>query len=109
MLRAALSKARPLLARASESCDGRALPLLAAGTTVAAATFTVALADDSVMHPVVQSWDHLGYLSCYDASSLRRGHQVYAQVCASCHGLSHIAYRNLVNVCYSELEAKDMT
>ena len=40
--------------------------------------------------------------------SIRRGHQVYAQVCASCHGLSRIAYRNLVGVCYSEAEAKAM-
>ena len=43
-----------------------------------------------------------------DAASLRRGHQVYAQVCASCHGLSRIAYRNLVGVCYSEAEMKAM-
>ena len=40
--------------------------------------------------------------------SVRRGHQVYAQVCASCHGLSRIAYRNLVGVCYSEAEVKAM-
>ena len=26
--------------------------------------------------------------------SIRRGHQVYTEVCASCHGLSRIAYRN---------------
>ena len=33
---------------------------------------------------------------------------VYAQVCASCHGLSAIAYRNLIGVCYTEEEAKAM-
>ena len=33
---------------------------------------------------------------------------VYTQVCASCHGLSRIAYRNLVDVCYSEAEVKEM-
>jgi cytochrome c1 len=26
--------------------------------------------------------------------SIRRGHQVYAQVCAACHGLERIAFRN---------------
>jgi ubiquinol-cytochrome c reductase cytochrome c1 subunit len=34
--------------------------------------------------------------------------QVYAQVCAACHGLKRIAYRNLVGVCYTEDEAKEM-
>jgi ubiquinol-cytochrome c reductase cytochrome c1 subunit len=38
--------------------------------------------------------------------SIRRGHQVYAQVCAACHGLKRIAFRNLVGVCYTEEEAK---
>lgn len=40
--------------------------------------------------------------------SIRRGHQVYTQVCASCHSLSRISYRNLVGVCYSEEEAKKL-
>merc|ERR1719198_2179420 len=50
----------------------------------------------------------MGFTSSFDAASIRRGHMVYAQVCASCHGLSRIAYRNLVGVCYSEAEAKAM-
>ena len=44
----------------------------------------------------------------YPYISLRRGHQVYTQVCASCHSLNRIAYRNLVGVCYSEEEAKKL-
>merc|ERR1712060_402692 len=52
--------------------------------------------------------DFGGFLSSYDAASVRRGHQVYTQVCASCHGLARIAYRNLVGVCYSEGEVKAM-
>ena len=31
---------------------------------------------------------------------------MYTQVCASCHGLARIAYRNMVNVMYSEAEMK---
>ena len=30
------------------------------------------------------------------------------EVCASCHGLARIAYRNLVGVCFNEDEAKAM-
>lgn len=38
-------------------------------------------------------------------NSIRRGHQVYKQVCATCHSLDLLAYRNLVNTCYTEDEA----
>jgi len=31
---------------------------------------------------------------------------VYTNVCASCHSLNRVAFRNLVGVCYSEAEAK---
>jgi len=64
------------------------------------------LANDQQLHPPAQPWDFGGYLDSYDAASVRRGHQVYTQVCASCHGLARIAYRNLTNVCYSEAEAR---
>jgi cytochrome c1 len=39
-------------------------------------------------------------------AAIRRGHIVYTQVCASCHSMSRVNYRNLVGVCYSEEEAK---
>ena len=34
--------------------------------------------------------------------------QVYTQICATCHGLERIAYRNLVGVCFTEDEVKNM-
>ena len=36
----------------------------------------------------------------------RRGYQVYKQVCAACHSMKYLAYRNLVGVTHSEAEAK---
>lgn len=41
-------------------------------------------------------------------SSIRRGYQVYREVCAACHSLDRIAWRNLVGVCYTADEAKAM-
>ncbi|RWR83538.1 Cytochrome c1-1, heme protein, mitochondrial isoform 2 [Cinnamomum micranthum f. kanehirae] len=35
-----------------------------------------------------------------------RGRQVYQQVCAYCHSMSLISYRELVGVAYTEKEAK---
>jgi len=46
--------------------------------------------------------------NAFDASAIRRGHQVYQQVCASCHGMRRVAYRTLVGVCYTEAEVKEM-
>ena len=37
---------------------------------------------------------------------IRRGYQVYKQVCAACHSMEYMAYRHLVNVCFTEEEAK---
>lgn len=38
--------------------------------------------------------------------SVRRGYEVYKQVCSACHSLKYIAYRNLVGVTHTEAEAK---
>ena len=45
-------------------------------------------------------------MAAFDHRSIRRGHEVYANVCATCHSLNGIAYRNLVGVAYSEDQAK---
>lgn len=37
---------------------------------------------------------------------VRRGYEVYKQVCAACHSLKYIKYRQLVNVFMTEAEAK---
>lgn len=42
------------------------------------------------------------------ANRIRRGHQVYQEVCASCHSMSLISYRDLVGVAYTEDETKAM-
>ncbi|GJS88283.1 elongation factor-like GTPase 1 [Tanacetum coccineum] len=39
---------------------------------------------------------------------IRRGHQVYTQVCASCHSIGLISYCDLVGVAYTEEETKAM-
>lgn len=37
---------------------------------------------------------------------MRRGYEVYKQVCASCHALQYLAYRHLVGQTHTEAEAK---
>lgn len=38
--------------------------------------------------------------------SIRRGYQVYKQVCAACHSMEYLAFRNLVGVSHTEEEVK---
>lgn len=40
--------------------------------------------------------------------SIRRGYQVYREVCAACHSLDRIAWRNLVGVSHTADEARTM-
>lgn len=60
------------------------------------------------LHVTDYPFDHKGPMSAFDAGSIRRGHEVYKNICATCHSLERIAYRNLVGVCYTEEEAKAM-
>jgi len=50
----------------------------------------------------------MGLLSSYDCASLRRGFQVYRQVCATCHSIERIHYRELVGVTHSTEELLEM-
>ena len=38
--------------------------------------------------------------------SVRRGYQVYKEVCSACHGMEQLYFRNLVGVSHTEDEAK---
>jgi len=42
----------------------------------------------------------------FDRQQLQRGFQVYKEVCAACHGLQYVAFRNLADLGYNEPEIK---
>ena len=42
-----------------------------------------------------QKWSFSGMTGTYDSQQLQRGFGVYKEVCAACHSLSRIAFRNL--------------
>jgi len=58
------------------------------------------------LHPAKLPWDHKGHLDSLDHGSIRRGYMVYKQVCAACHSMRFLAFRNLVGVTHTEEEAK---
>jgi len=53
-----------------------------------------------------QEWSWQGILGGFDRQQLQRGFQMYREVCASCHGLDYIAFRNLEAIGYSEDQVK---
>lgn len=89
----------------------RALALAGAGISGLLSFATLPSAADEAEHGLAAPsypWPHEGILSSYDHASIRRGHQVYQEVCASCHSMSLISYRDLVGVAYTEEETKAM-
>ena len=40
-------------------------------------------------------WTFKGLFGKFDRASLQRGYQVYTEVCASCHSMKYLSYRNL--------------
>jgi len=63
-------------------------------------------ASDDVLHPPSYPWSHSQPWQSFDHASIRRGFLVYKQICATCHSLDRISFRNLVNVSHTEQEAK---
>ena len=44
---------------------------------------------------LTQDWSFEGITGKFDRASLQRGYQVYTEVCASCHSMRLLSYRNL--------------
>ncbi|PSN50790.1 Cytochrome c1 [Blattella germanica] len=63
-------------------------------------------ASDLELHPPKNVWSHSGFFASLDHASIRRGYEVYKSVCAACHSMRFIAYRNLIGVSHTEAEAK---
>ncbi|MDX1574882.1 MAG: cytochrome c1 [Kiloniellales bacterium] len=53
-----------------------------------------------------QDWSFDGLFGLFDRPQLQRGLQVYQEVCAGCHGLKYIAFRNLSDLGYTEDQIK---
>jgi ubiquinol-cytochrome c reductase cytochrome c1 subunit len=89
--------------------------LLTAGLASLAAAFgalSPAHAAGSGPVPPEQSWPHGGVNSftsfgkTYDRHALQRGFQVYKEVCAACHSMHLLSYRNLADIGFPEAEVK---
>ncbi|WVW79620.1 hypothetical protein I302_101589 [Kwoniella bestiolae CBS 10118] len=117
-------------ARFSTQSSSQSTPLFATKTAVASSTLLAAgslawynhlygvgsllpeasanTAGENGMHPTKLPFEHYGPFETFNHASIRRGYQVYREVCSACHSLDRIAWRNLVGVSHTVDEAKAM-
>lgn len=57
-------------------------------------------------HPRHAGFSFEGPLGHYDKAQLQRGFQVFSEVCAACHSLKFVSFRDLADLGYNEAEIK---
>ncbi|AKH43424.1 ubiquinol-cytochrome c reductase cytochrome c1 subunit [Altererythrobacter atlanticus] len=57
-------------------------------------------------HPMEVEFSSDGPFGTFDRQQLQRGYQVYKEVCAACHSLRHVAFRDLGQLGYTEAQVK---
>lgn len=66
------------------------------------------LASEDAHHPKQMTWPFEGAFGKVDRQAAQRGFQVYKEVCAACHGLYNVSYRNLKDIGFSDGEIKEI-
>jgi len=74
---------------------------------VAAACEGAVSADELALGHTHWHWSHKGKTTSHDHAALRRGFQVYKEVCQACHSMEHLAWRHHINVTHTEDEIKE--
>ena len=75
-----------------EKISMRIFAIIAAIFAIASPAFA---ASGSYKKPEHQHWHFSGPFGKFDQNALQRGYQVYEAVCANCHGLDLVSFRNL--------------
>lgn len=60
-------------------------------------------AESEISH---QHWHFSGPFGTFDRGALQRGYKIYREVCASCHSMNRVAFRNLEDLGYDENQIK---
>ena len=55
----------------------------------------LAYSEENKAQLLKNNWSFDGIFGTFDRASLQRGYQVYQEVCAGCHSVQHLSYRNL--------------
>jgi ubiquinol-cytochrome c reductase cytochrome c1 subunit len=63
-------------------------------------------AGGETQHAPEQEWHFDGPFGTYDRAALQRGYKVYREVCAACHAMKRVSFRNLEAIGYNENQVK---
>jgi len=82
--------------------------VLGAVTVVVGLAALGIVAANPVAHSEVhtQSWSFKGFFGSFDQAQVKRGFQIYKDVCSGCHSMHLLAYRDLHDIGFSEDEVK---
>lgn len=83
----------------------RVLKIISVCLILAAANLTCA---SEYLPPKKMLWSFDGFFGKFDREAAQRGFQVYKEVCAACHGLKHLSFRQLEALGFSEAEIKEL-
>jgi ubiquinol-cytochrome c reductase cytochrome c1 subunit len=72
------------------------------------AASTIVVASTGELKAKKEIWLFDGMFGTFDRTSIQRGFQVYKEVCAACHSLNLVAFRNLKEIGFSEAQAKEI-
>lgn len=61
---------------------------------------------EEVLPPPQVNWSFSGLFGTFDRAAAQRGFQVYKEVCAACHSISLVRYRNLEEIGFSPEQVK---
>src|SRR5215204_5506550 len=79
---------------------------LAIAVALAALAAPARAQEHDTPNPPMNKWSFSGPFGKFDRGQLQRGFKVYREVCAVCHGLKYVAFRNLADLGYSEAQVK---
>ena len=82
----------------------RKLAFVPLGLSVTLGLATAAFAEEAKLPS--EQWSFDGVFGTYDRAALQRGFQVYKEVCAVCHAVKELYYRDLTALGFSEEEVK---
>ena len=66
------------------------------------------LASGGEVKPPSQDWSFNGPFGYYDKAAMQRGYKIYREVCASCHSMKRMYFRNLDALGYNEAQIKNI-
>lgn len=77
-----------------------------AALLLASASGHPAAAQKEAAPPIDIDWQHDGFFGTFDRAAAQRGFQVFREVCSTCHGLNYVAFRNLMDLGFSEEQVR---